>query len=238
MNHFREMRNPHNTSLVIMCIFNLPPWLCHKQKYLLLTILISGPKQAGIDIDVFLEPLMEEMQKIWEHGVNVWDEYSKQHFNIKAIIFCTINDNPACLALTGQVKGKIAHVICVDQIESIYLPSSSKLMYMWHHRFLPCKHKYHQWKTRFDDMIKNDEAPKHRDGKFVFAMIKNINVIFRKPVKGKRGRKPKRFQRTCYLRSSQFSSGTYHIGKSLRLVMPSILYTLRRVSLKVPSVCC
>jgi hypothetical protein len=130
-----------------MCIFNLPPWLCHKQKYLLLTILISGPKQAGIDIDVFLEPLMEEMQKIWEHGVNVWDEYSKQHFNIKAIIFCTINDNPACLALTGQVKGKTAHVICVDQIESIYLPSSSKLMYMWHHRFLPCKHKYHQWKT-------------------------------------------------------------------------------------------
>jgi hypothetical protein len=45
--------------------------------YLLLTTLIFGPKQAGIDIDVFLEPLMEEMQKLWEHGVNVWNEYNK-----------------------------------------------------------------------------------------------------------------------------------------------------------------
>jgi hypothetical protein len=53
MNPFREMSNPHNTLPVIMCIDNLPPWLCHKQKYLLLTTLISSPKQTSIDIDVF-----------------------------------------------------------------------------------------------------------------------------------------------------------------------------------------
>jgi hypothetical protein len=66
-----------------------------------LTTLISGPKQAGVDIDVFLEPLMEDMQKFWEYGVNVWDEYKKEHFNLKPIIFYTINDNPTRLALTG-----------------------------------------------------------------------------------------------------------------------------------------
>jgi hypothetical protein len=71
-----------------------------------LTTLIFGPKHAGIDIDIFLEPLMEDMQKLWEHGVNVWDEYKKEHFNLKAIIFCTINGNPARLSLIGQVKGK------------------------------------------------------------------------------------------------------------------------------------
>jgi hypothetical protein len=75
MNPSGDMRNPHSTRSIIMCIYNLPPWLCDKRKYLLLTTLISGPKQAGIDIDVFLEPLMEDMQKLWEHGVNVWDEY-------------------------------------------------------------------------------------------------------------------------------------------------------------------
>jgi hypothetical protein len=53
MNPFREMRNPHSMWLFIMCIFNLPLWLCHKQKYFLLTILISDPKQADNDIDVF-----------------------------------------------------------------------------------------------------------------------------------------------------------------------------------------
>jgi hypothetical protein len=41
---------------------------------------------------------------IW--GVTIWDEYKKHHFNLKAIIFYTINGNPARLSLTGQVKEK------------------------------------------------------------------------------------------------------------------------------------
>jgi hypothetical protein len=57
---------------------------------------------------------MEDMEKLWECGVNVWDEYKKEHFNLKAIILCMINDNIACLALTGQVKGKTGCVIYVD----------------------------------------------------------------------------------------------------------------------------
>jgi hypothetical protein len=44
MSPFEEMRNPHSTWLIIVCIFNLSPWLCHRRKYLLLTTLISGPK--------------------------------------------------------------------------------------------------------------------------------------------------------------------------------------------------
>jgi hypothetical protein len=89
---------------------------------------------------------MEDMQKLWEPGVNVWDEFNKEHFNLKAIIFYTINDNPACLTLTGLVKGEIGCVICIDQMESIYHPSLSKLVYMWHRRFLPPKHRYCQWR--------------------------------------------------------------------------------------------
>jgi hypothetical protein len=108
------MRNPHSMWLVIMCIFNIPPWLCHKRKYLLLTTLVSGPKQDGNDINVFLELLIEDMQKVWKYGITIWDEYNKQHFNIKAIIFYTINDNTARLSLTRQVKGKTRYVVCVD----------------------------------------------------------------------------------------------------------------------------
>jgi hypothetical protein len=162
--------------------------MCHKWMYLLLTTLISGPKQASNGIDIFLEPLMEDMQKLWKYRVTMWDEYNRQHFNLKAIIFYTINDNPSCLSLTGQVKGKIGCVVCVDKTESIYLSSSSKLVYMRYHRFLPLKHKYHQWRTRFHGTTENEEAPKHRDGKFVFEMIKNI-IVFGKPVKGKRRKK-------------------------------------------------
>jgi hypothetical protein len=38
--------------------------LCHKRKYLMLSILIQGPKQVDTDIDVFLKPLMEDMAKL------------------------------------------------------------------------------------------------------------------------------------------------------------------------------
>jgi hypothetical protein len=49
---------------------------------------------------------MEDMKKLWEYGVTMGDEYNRQYFNLKAIIFYMINDNPALLSFTGQVKGK------------------------------------------------------------------------------------------------------------------------------------
>jgi hypothetical protein len=36
-------------------------------------MLISRPKQPGNDIDVFLEPLMEDMKILWEEGVKMID---------------------------------------------------------------------------------------------------------------------------------------------------------------------
>jgi hypothetical protein len=54
----------HSTWPVILAMYNIPTWLRHKRKYLMLSILIRGPKKAGTDIDVFLEPLMEDMVKL------------------------------------------------------------------------------------------------------------------------------------------------------------------------------
>jgi hypothetical protein len=64
MNPFGENRTMHSTWPVIHMMYNLPTWLCHKRKYLMLSILIQGLKQAGTEIDVFLEPLMEDMAKL------------------------------------------------------------------------------------------------------------------------------------------------------------------------------
>jgi hypothetical protein len=65
MNPFGENRTVHSTCPVILVMYNLPTWLYHKRMYLILFILIQGLKQAGIDIDVFLEPLMKDMAKLW-----------------------------------------------------------------------------------------------------------------------------------------------------------------------------
>jgi hypothetical protein len=109
---------------------------------------------------------------------------------------------------------------------------------MWHYRFLPPKHRYHQWRSRFDGTIENGEATKHRDGKFVFEMIKNVNVVFGKPVKGIKRKKSEKAPKDSPFKKQSISYNTYLIGKSLRLVMSSIPCTLRRVYSKVSSVCC
>jgi hypothetical protein len=87
-------------------MYNIPTYVCQKRKYLLLTILISGPKQPGIDIDVFLKPLMEEMDRLWRYGELMYDTFQKEDFICRAMIFVTTNDYPALFALSEQIKGK------------------------------------------------------------------------------------------------------------------------------------
>jgi hypothetical protein len=60
----------------------------------MLSILIQGPKQAGIDIDVLLESLMEDMAKLWNESVRMWDQYQQEYFTLYAIIFVCIHDAP------------------------------------------------------------------------------------------------------------------------------------------------
>jgi hypothetical protein len=69
MNPFGENRTVHSTWPVILTMYNIPTWLGHKREYIMVSILIQGPKQASIDIDVFLESLMEDMAKLWNEGV-------------------------------------------------------------------------------------------------------------------------------------------------------------------------
>jgi hypothetical protein len=161
MNPFGENMTVHNTWPIILAMYNLPTWLCHKRKYIMLSILIQGSKQADIDIDVFLEPLMEDMVKLWNEGVCMWDQYQQEYFTLYTIIFVCIHDAPGGFTVSGQTKGKSgACPICVDGTASVYLPSSRKLVYMQHRRFLPRKHKYRKMKSHFDNTVEKDSAPK------------------------------------------------------------------------------
>jgi hypothetical protein len=161
MNPFGENRTVHSTWPVILVMYNIPTWLCRKRKYLILSILIQGLKQAGTDIDVFLESLMEDMVKLWNEGVRMWDQYQQEYFTLYAIIFVCIHDAPEGFTLSGQTKGKSdACPICIDGTASVYLPSSRKLVYKRHRRFLPRKHKYRKMKIHFDNTVEKDSAPK------------------------------------------------------------------------------
>ena len=182
MNPFGEMSSGHSTWPVTMCIYNLPPWLCMKRKYIMMPIIIQGPKQPGNDIDVYLRPLVEDLKQLWKkEGVPVWDEDKQEEFNLRALLFVTINDWPALSNLSGQSnKGYKACTHCMDETESTYLKHCRKVVYMGHRRFLAANHPVRKKGKHFEHKADHRTKPKHRSGKTVFAMVKDLKVVFGK----------------------------------------------------------
>ncbi|KAI5343870.1 hypothetical protein L3X38_011746 [Prunus dulcis] len=118
--------NPHSSLSsryscwpVILVTYNLPPWLCMKRKFMMLTLLISGPKQPGNDIDVYLEPLIDDLKSLWDGIRGVYDAHNGEYFTLRAALMWTINDFPAYGNLSGcVVKGYKACPICGDDTPS------------------------------------------------------------------------------------------------------------------------
>ena len=63
---------------VILIPYNLPPWLYEKQSYWIMSMLIPGKKTPGMNIDVYLRPLIDELKELWNTGVNCRDVKAKE----------------------------------------------------------------------------------------------------------------------------------------------------------------
>jgi hypothetical protein len=123
-------------------MFNLSTWFCQKRKYLLLSILIQGPKHPGINIDVFLKPLMQEMETLCKEGIDIFDGFTRQIFNLRVIILITIHDYHAIFVLWEQIKGRTGCTVCVDDTVSSFLEGSRKVVYLGNRHFLLEGHWY------------------------------------------------------------------------------------------------
>ena len=87
MNPFGNLSNNHSSWLVLLVIYNLPPTLCMKCKYMMLCMMISGPKQPENDINVYLNPLIEDLKLLWNDGVDVFDAFKNESFRLHAMLF-------------------------------------------------------------------------------------------------------------------------------------------------------
>ncbi|GJQ92942.1 transposable element [Tanacetum coccineum] len=81
----------HSVWPVLTVIYNLPPWLCMKRKFINLSVLISG--YPGNDIDVFLEPLVDDLHTLFETGVDT---------RFKGCVVCGKDTN--CVRLSASSK--------------------------------------------------------------------------------------------------------------------------------------
>ena len=92
--------------------------MCMKQTFFQLSMLIPGPKSPKNDIDVYLQPLIEELTDLWIEGVVTYHASSKQNFQMHAAVLWTICDFFAYANLLGwSTEGEKACPSCNKDTE-------------------------------------------------------------------------------------------------------------------------
>ncbi|XP_024171963.1 uncharacterized protein LOC112177965 [Rosa chinensis] len=186
INPHSSMSNRYSCWPIILVTYNLPPWLCMKRKFMMLSLLISGPKQPGNDIDIYLEPLIDDLRTLWDGVNDVYDAHTKEYFTLRAVLLWTINDFPTYGNLSGcTTKGYKACPICGNKTSAIHLPHSRKMSYGSHRKYLPCHHPYRRQKKAFNNEQKFEVAPTPQSGEEVFKRVEYINHEFGKGKKKK-----------------------------------------------------
>ncbi|KAL5562732.1 hypothetical protein UlMin_032479 [Ulmus minor] len=181
MNPHGLQSSSHSTWPVLLVNYNLSPHLCMKRKFVMLTMLISGPRQPGNDIDVYLAPLIEDLKMLWEEGVECFDGSREETFTLRALLLWTINDFPAYGNLSGySVKGYFACPICKENTCSKRLEHGRKICYMGHRRFLPQAHRFRKQKKAFNGEAEHVRAPKPLSGAEVLDSLSGVEVVFGK----------------------------------------------------------
>ena len=78
----------------------------------MLSLFILAPTTPRNEIDIYLS-LIDELNDLWDVGVETYNASTKQNFCMRSAILWTINDFPAYANFSGwSSKGKFVCPIC------------------------------------------------------------------------------------------------------------------------------
>ncbi|XP_050386341.1 uncharacterized protein LOC126802710 [Argentina anserina] len=173
-NPWGNMSSTHSTWPVIVVPYNLPPWMCMKKEFNILTLLIPGPKSPGKCLDVYLRPLIDELKDLWNNGKATFDRHSQSSFRMRAAIMWTISDFPAYGMLSSQTThGYKACPVCLDNVNSSW--HAGKVCYMGHRRWLPVDHEWRFDASAFDGTEEWDTEPQKWSGDEVLDKMNSFD---------------------------------------------------------------
>ena len=72
-----------------------------KEPFIFMSLLISGPKAPDNKIDIYLQPLIDDLKELWENEMQTYDSVSRSNFKLHASILWTINNFLAYENLSG-----------------------------------------------------------------------------------------------------------------------------------------
>jgi len=155
-NPFGNMSTQYSMWPVLLTPLNLPPWECVNLANYFMCLLIPGPKSPGKDFDLFLEPLIEELLKLWK-GVSTYNASTGRKFDLHAALLWCIHDFLVLATLSGRTtKGYYACIHC-DK-DPFCKGIRNKICYIAHRRYLE---RTHAWRKSlaFDGNHENRAEP-------------------------------------------------------------------------------
>ena len=107
----------------------------------MLSLLIPGLHQPENKINIYLKPLVDELKELWEEGVETYDAYSKEYFQIRATLLWTIHDYLRFGNVSWwKTKGYHSCYTCNDEPYSKTL--KNKIGFINHRAYLPMEHHW------------------------------------------------------------------------------------------------
>lgn len=169
-NPFGNMSLQYSIWPVILVPYNLPPWMCMKKEYNMLTLLIPGPGYPGKCLDVYLRPLIEELKLLDSVGHLTYDKYKNEMFQMHAMVVGTISDFPGRGMLSGNVVR--GYRVCP---ECLTVECSSahcrKIVQMRHRCWLGVDHPWRADVGAFDGTVEDDVQPRRWTGDEILEVL-------------------------------------------------------------------
>jgi hypothetical protein len=106
-------------------------------------LVIPDPKEPKKQMNVFMQPMFEELKKLWP-GVDAYDNHLKRRFNLRAAYLWSINDYLAYNKFAGWcVHGRLNCPVCMEDSGAFRLEHGRKVSFFYcHRRFLPSNHPF------------------------------------------------------------------------------------------------
>ncbi|XP_050941518.1 uncharacterized protein LOC127149700 [Cucumis melo] len=188
-NPFGNMSTAYSMWPVVLIPYNLPPWKCMKESNFFMSLLVPGPKSPGKELDVYLQPLIDELKELWNNGVRTFDCTDEEYFRLHACLLWTINDFPAYSDLSGwSTKGYQACPTCKEDTSSFGI--KGKISFMGHRRYLSSDHIWRR-SRQHDGKFERRPPPVVMNGDEILQQVNSINfpVLSKHPSKTNKKRK-------------------------------------------------
>jgi len=128
-----------------------------------------------MDIDVYLQPLIDELLELWNVEARTFDASKMEHFNMRAQLIWTINDLSAYADLSDWPNRGVKACPCyMHSTRSKYLKNGKKFCYMGHRKYLPTKHLWWLNRRTFDGTKELECAPNVPCGDEILQQLDGI----------------------------------------------------------------